>query len=81
MANFIGLKNMFSSIWVGTRPVKIREQGVNMYQFVFANQVDNIRVLNGKACTFDSHFLLLKPCSSEGLNFQKGDFNRITLWV
>lgn len=80
MANFTGLKNMLLSVWVGTGPVKIRELGVNMYQFVFSNQEDKMRVLNVKAYTFDSHFLLLKP-RSEGLNFQKGDFNRITRWV
>lgn len=71
---------MLSSIWAGTEPEKIREMGINLYQFVFANQEEKLRVLNGKAWTFDSHFLLLKPWY-EGIDFQKENFNRIFLWV
>lgn len=53
-ANFTGLKNMLSALWMGSGQVKGREMGVNLYQFVFENQDAKLKVLNGKAWTFDS---------------------------
>lgn len=53
-ANYIRLRNILTIMWISIGPVKIREMGVNLYQFVFAYPEDQMRVLNGKAWTFDS---------------------------
>lgn len=47
-ANYSGHKSTLALIWnsIGL--------GGNMYQFVFGSQEDKLRVLNGKAWTFDS---------------------------
>lgn len=60
--------------------MKIRELGTNLYQFVFTSQSDKDRIQKGKASTFDSQFLILKPWS-EKLNFQMEVFNRIHIWI
>lgn len=59
-ANFTGLKNMLSALWVGSGPVKVREMGINLYQFVFTTQADMLKVLPRKAWSFESQFLILK---------------------
>lgn len=61
VANYTGLKNMLATIWLGVGQVKVRELGINLYQFVFASQNDRLKVLREKAWTFDSQYLLLKP--------------------
>lgn len=47
--NFTGLRNTLTSIWSSTDSFKIRELGPNLYQFVFSNQQDKTRILNGRA--------------------------------
>lgn len=79
-ANFTGLKNMLGALWVGSGPVKVREMGVNLYQFVFTTHADMLKVLHGKAWSFDSQFLILKQWH-EDIDFQKECFNRVQLWV
>lgn len=38
--NFVGLRSTLSSIWSTSGPFKIRELGINLFQFVFANTQD-----------------------------------------
>lgn len=73
VANFTGLKNTLSVMWSFVKPFKIRELGVNFYQFTFDSQQDMIKILHGKAWTFDSQFLVLKPwCDDlETVSFNK----------
>lgn len=54
--------------------------GINLYQFIFANQEDKMKVLNGNAWTFNSQCLILKPWS-EDIDFQKECFNLLQLWA
>lgn len=51
-----------------------------MYQFVFASQEDKLRVLNGKAWTFDSQYLILKQWE-EDIDLKKESFNKVQLQV
>lgn len=67
-------------MWYLNGPLKIRELGVNHYQFVFENQHAKMRVLNGRAWTFDSQFIILKPWKEEW-DSQTDSFNWVHLWV
>lgn len=80
VANFTGLKTILTSIWHPVSSFKIRELGVNVYQFIFDNQADKIQILNGIAWSFDSQFLILKPWV-EGTDFLQERFHKIHLWV
>lgn len=40
MANFTGLKNTLSLLWTSVQPFKIREMGLNLFQFVFQSRLD-----------------------------------------
>lgn len=80
VANFARVKNTLSLLWSFIGPMKIRELGTNLYQFVFDSQRDKDSIQQGKAWTFDSQFLILKPWSEE-LNFQKEAINRIHIWI
>lgn len=76
VANFTSFRNTLSVMWSSVGSFKIRELGVNLYQFVFANQEDKQRILNGKAWAFDSQFLILKPLT-KNIDFLNESFNRI----
>lgn len=78
VANYFGLKNTLSILWPSTDPVKIKEMRVNLFQFIFANQTDKMRVLNRKGWTFDSQLLILKPWV-EGIDFKREEFNKVQL--
>lgn len=80
VVNYSGLKNTLSILWPSSTPVKIREMGVNLFQFIFANQTDKLKVLSRKGWTFDSQFLILKPWV-EGTDFKKEEFNKVQLWI
>lgn len=67
-------------IWTGVGQVKMRELGINLNQFVFAFQEDKLKVLRGKASTFDSQYLLLKQWE-EDTDFHNESFNCMHLWV
>lgn len=38
LANYTGIRNTLATMWSSIVPFKLREMGVNLYQFVFANQ-------------------------------------------
>lgn len=80
VVNYAGLKNTMSLLWSTADLVKIREMGVNLFQFVFANQTDMMRILKRKNWTFDSQFLILKQWQ-EGVDYQKENFNKIQIWI
>lgn len=80
VANYTGLQKELTKIWGFSGPFKVRELGVNLYQFVFASQKEKMKVLHGKAWTFDSQFIILKP-GSEDTDFLKESFNRLPLWI
>lgn len=61
VANFTGLKNTLAIMWSSVRPFKTRELGVNLYQFTFESEQDRLKVLHGKAWSFESQFLVFKP--------------------
>lgn len=79
-ANFAGLKNTLSSIWPISDPFILRELGFNLFQFVFTNQEDKHKVLNGKRWSFDKQFIVLKEWH-EGMEAKKEPFNLIDIWV
>lgn len=79
-ANYSGLKSTLDLIWNSIAPMKIRELGGNMYQFVFASQEDKLRVLNGKVWTFDSQYLILKQWEKD-IDLKKEGLNKVQLWV
>lgn len=79
-ANYFGLKSTLALIWNIIGLMKIRELGGNMYQFVFASQEDKLRVLNSKAWTFDSQYLILKHWE-EDIDLKKESFNKVQLQV
>lgn len=54
--------------------------GAESLSIVFVNKEDQMKILNGKAWTFDSQFLVLKQWK-EGTDYLKESFNRIHLWV
>lgn len=58
VVNYVGLKNTLTFLWANIGPVKIRKIRIYLYQFVFASQRDKLRILNGKAWTFDSQFII-----------------------
>lgn len=74
------MKNILTFLWANIGLVKIREIGINLYQFVFASQRDKLQILNGKAWTFDSQFIILKPWK-ENVDFQMESFNKIHMWI
>lgn len=80
VANLTGLKNTLVVMWSSANSFKTRELGMNLYQFVFATQEDKQKVLNGKAWTFDSQFLVLKPWC-ENTDYTKASFNRLPIWI
>lgn len=80
VANFSGLKNTLPAMWPFAGHVKVREMGVNLYQFVFVSQAVQKRILGGKAWTFDGQYLILKPWT-ETLSPQSAVFSRIQLWT
>lgn len=51
--NFVGLRNTMNSIWTNKSPIKIHELDTNLFQFVFSNQEDMQRVVNGRVWTFN----------------------------
>lgn len=81
IVNFTGLKNTLTTLWSSSGAFKIRELGVNMFQFVFfANRQDMMKVLNGKAWTFDAQFIVLKQWR-EDMDFFSEKFNKIHIWI
>lgn len=60
VANYTGSKNMLATIWAAVGQVKVRERAINLYQFVFTSQDDKLKILRGKAWTYNSQHLLLK---------------------
>lgn len=78
ITNYTGLKNTLSLVWAGIGSVEVRELEINLYQFVFATHADKLKILNGKASTFDSQFLLLQPWD-EVIDFCTASFNTIHL--
>lgn len=78
--NFVGLRNTMTTIWPAKEPFKVRELGTNLFQFVFSNQEDMRRVINGKTWTFDQYYLILKELR-EGMNIHTEPFNEVEAWV
>lgn len=78
--NFTGLKNMLSSLWAFIAPFKIKETGFNRFHFVFFSQQDKLKILNDKAWTFDSQFLILRPWVENmvSLNYS---LHKVQLWI
>lgn len=73
-ANFTGVRKVFSSLWMDSGLLKIRELGSNLYLFVFDTQEQKLKVLNGKAWTYESQLLLLKPWNAE-IDLKTESFN------
>lgn len=48
VANFTGLRNMFSTLWARSGQRTVREMGVNLFQFVFDSQENMNYILNSK---------------------------------
>lgn len=80
IANFTGFKNTLDVMWPLAKPQRIKELGVNLFQFVFATEQDKNKILNGKAWTFDSQFLILKPWF-ERTDFTIVNFNKLSIWI
>lgn len=78
--NFVGLRNTLTSIWPLKSTVKIRELGINLFQFVFANLEDMKRVVNGRVWTFNQQYLILKEWK-ESMNVHNEPFNSVQIWV
>lgn len=78
--NFVGLRNTMTSIWPLKSTVKIRELGINLFQFVFANLEDMKRVVNGRVWTFNQQYLILKEWK-ESMNVHTEAFNSVQIWV
>lgn len=77
--NFVGLRNTMTAIWPTKEPIKVRELGFNLFQFVFNTLEDLRRVVRGKVWTFDQQYLILKEWK-EGVNIQKETFNISDGW-
>lgn len=80
VANFTGLKNSLAALWSSVQPFTTIELGMNLFQFVFASEQDKQKVLCGKAWTFDSQFLVLKPWEAN-TDYKTVNFNTIPIWI
>lgn len=80
IANLTGLRNALTSIWTAVGPFKIRELGVNLFQFVFSSHLDKMRILNRHAWAFDNQYLILQPWTEKITHLSDG-FTKVALWV
>ncbi|CAA0833793.1 Unknown protein, partial [Striga hermonthica] len=78
--NFNGLKTTLSGIWITKEPFTIKNLGGNKFQFLFQNEEDKEKILNGKTWSFDGQYLLLKNWDPTNLDFQKEE-EVIKIWV
>lgn len=76
----MGLKSTMAAIWPTKEVFKIRELDRNLFQFVFSNQEDLRRVVNGKVWISDQQYLILKEWH-EGMNLASEMFNTIRIWI
>ncbi|KAK6114965.1 hypothetical protein DH2020_007234 [Rehmannia glutinosa] len=78
--NYTGLKNTMLSVWPIEEPFVLRELVFNLFQFVFRNKEDLMRVVEGRVWSFDSQWIILKEWK-EGLNIKEEKFVEVDLWV
>ncbi|CAA0835202.1 Unknown protein [Striga hermonthica] len=67
-------------VWSTKQAFEIRSIGQNSFQFIFQNDEDRAKVLQGKTWTFDGQYILLKNWSPEGVDFSEED-EKVQLWV
>ncbi|CAA0837110.1 Unknown protein [Striga hermonthica] len=79
-ANFNGLRATLNMVWSTKQAFEIRSIGQNSFQFIFQNDEDRAKVLQGKTWTFDGQYILLKNWSPEGVDFSEED-EKVQLWV
>ncbi|XP_027184311.1 uncharacterized protein LOC113782635 [Coffea eugenioides] len=80
VANVTGIKRFSSNVWIFAKNVKVVEIGVNLFQFIFMNQYDMDRVLNGRPWVYDNLPLVVIPWK-EGVEMDAKAFSQAWIWV
>ena len=75
-----GIKNFTSNMWSFEQNQKVVEIGVNKFQFIFNNNDDMKRVLNGNPWIYDNQPLVVLPWK-EGIQQDDEAFPRTWIWV
>ena len=67
-------------MWPFVKNMNVIEIGINMFQFVFNNERDMDRVLNGRPWIYDNMPPVILPWK-EGVEQDEGAFTKTWIWV
>lgn len=78
--NMEAIAKTFKLLWRTRKGFEIRDMGNHMMLFVFSDEADIDRVLQGEPWTFDKHLVALKKMEKSEV-IRELDFSRTSFWV